>query len=117
MQQEVESSINTGSSNLDVIETLVHSFLGSSSYTQHSLLRESEPSFCNSKKYVLYRVMEFCFKIIPSILFFVLGGIRYSKIRDIGQGRVVYSLHFKFKFLISALISLSFFLWLIITWA
>jgi len=61
--------------------------------------------------------MEFCFKMIPSLLFFVLGGIRYSKIRDIGQGRVVYSFHFKFKFAISALLALSYFLWLIITWA
>jgi len=117
MQQEVESSVNTDSSNLEVIGSLFQSFLGSIPDPQHSLLKEGEPTFCNQKGYVVYRVMEFGFKIIPSLLFFVLGGIRYSKIRDIGQGRVVYSLHFKFKFLISALISLSFFVWLIITWA
>ena len=39
---------------------------------------------CNSKEYTVFRVMEFGIKVIPSILFFILGSMRYFKIRDIG---------------------------------
>ena len=61
--------------------------------------------------------MEFGVKVVPSILFFVLGGMRYLGIRDIGQGRVVYSLHFKTKFCISAFMGVAYMLYLIIVWA
>lgn len=61
--------------------------------------------------------MEFGVKTVPSILFFILGTMRYLKIRDIGQGRVVYSLHFKFKFCISAAMGLAYLLYVFICWA
>ena len=60
--------------------------------------------------------MEFGVKIIPSIVFFVLGAWRYFGIRDIGQGRVVYSKHFKFKFSISAAMGSALILYSVITW-
>ena len=60
--------------------------------------------------------MEFGLKSIPSLLFFILGGMRYLKIRDIGQGRVVYSLHFKSKFVISGLMGSAYILYLFIVW-
>ena len=60
--------------------------------------------------------MEFGVKIIPSILFFVLGAMRYCRIRDIGQGRVIYSLHFKFKFAISAFMGFAFFIYVFVCW-
>ena len=44
----------------------------------------SDPEICDSSDYVLFRAMEFGVKIIPSLLFFVLGAMRYFKIRDIG---------------------------------
>lgn len=40
--------------------------------------------------------------MIPSVVFIFTGIYRYFKIRDYGQGRTVYSKHFKAKFLISA---------------
>ena len=61
--------------------------------------------------------MEFGVKMIPALLFFVLGTKRYCNIKDIGQGRVVYSLHFKFKFCISAIMGAAFFIYLIVCWA
>lgn len=60
--------------------------------------------------------MEFGVKIIPSLLFFILGATRYWKIRDIGQGRVVYSIHFKIKFVISALMGAAYILYVFICW-
>ena len=44
----------------------------------------SGSDICHSKDYVVFRSMEFGVKVIPSILFFVLGTMRYLKIRDIG---------------------------------
>jgi len=107
----MEVGLNDGNSNAGNIDTLVSSFIGE----EHPLLGEN--AICSTKDYVVYRVLEFGVKIIPSLLFFILGGIRYSKIRDIGQGRVVYSLHFKLKFVISALMGAAYILYLIITWA
>lgn len=60
--------------------------------------------------------MEFGIKSLPSMIFFVLGGMRYWRIRDIGQGRVIYSLHFKFKFIISGLMGFAYILYLFIVW-
>ena len=61
--------------------------------------------------------MEFGVKVIPSILFFILGAMRYLKIRDIGQGRVVYSLHFKSKFAISFTMGAAYWIYLVVCWA
>ena len=61
--------------------------------------------------------MEFGVKIIPSLLFFILGTMRYLKIRDIGQGRVIYSLHFKVKLGISATMGTAYLLYVIVVWA
>ena len=44
----------------------------------------SDAAICDSRDYVVFRAMEFGVKIIPSLLFFVLGATRYFKIRDIG---------------------------------
>lgn len=60
--------------------------------------------------------MEFGVKIIPSVLFFILGTMRYLKIRDIGQGRVVYSIHFKVKLGISATMGAAYILYVFICW-
>ena len=73
-------------------------------------------AICDTKDYVTFRAMEFGVKIIPSILFFVLGSMRYCRIRDIGQGRVVYSLHFKFKFSISALMGSAYLIYVFVCW-
>lgn len=61
--------------------------------------------------------MEFGVKIIPSLLFFVLGTMRYLKIKDHGQGRVIYSLHFKFKFCISAFMGIAYIIYIFVCWA
>ena len=61
--------------------------------------------------------MEFGVRVVPSILFFVLGTMRWLKIRDIGQGRVVYSLHFKMKFCISLVMGTAYMLYVFICWA
>lgn len=45
---------------------------------------ESEPDICSSSDYVVFRIMEFGVKVIPSVLFFILGTMRFLKIRDIG---------------------------------
>jgi len=42
--------------------------------------------------------------------------MRYCGIKDIGQGRVVYSLHFKFKFSISALMGTAYMIYVFICW-
>ena len=72
---------------------------------------------CDSNDYKVFRGMEFGLKIVPSLLFFVLGTMRYLKIRDIGQGRVVYSLHFKFKFSISAIMGAAYMIYVFVCWA
>ena len=81
------------------------------------VLHDSKNCDIKNKDYTIFRAMEFGVKVIPSLLFFVLGGMRYLKIRDIGQGRVVYSLHFKTKFSISFFMGAAYFLYLIIVWA
>lgn len=43
-----------------------------------------EPPICRSSDYTTFRIMEFGVKVIPSVLFFILGTLRYLKIRDIG---------------------------------
>ena len=43
-----------------------------------------EPPICTSSDYTTFRIMEFGVKVIPSVLFFILGTLRYLKIRDIG---------------------------------
>ena len=43
-----------------------------------------EPTICTSTDYTTFRIMEFGVKVIPSVLFFILGTLRYLKIRDIG---------------------------------
>ena len=61
--------------------------------------------------------MEFGVKIVPSILFFILGTMRFLRIRDIGQGRVVrYSNFFKFKFSISAVMGAAYLIYIFICW-
>ena len=44
----------------------------------------SNSTICDSSDYTVFRIMEFGVKILPSILFFILGTMRYLKIRDIG---------------------------------
>ena len=75
-----------------------------------------EPMICSSDDYVIFRIMEFGVKIIPSVLFFILGMMRFLKIRDIGRGRVIYSVHFKIKFGISATMGAAYMLYVFICW-
>ncbi len=77
----------------------------------------SDDTICSSGDYTVFRVMEFGVKIIPSILFFILGSMRFLRIRDIGQGRVVrYSNFFKFKFSISAVMGAAYLIYVFICW-
>ena len=91
-------------------ETVVDDMVGASN-------DNSEPDICDSNDYVVFRVMEFGVKSLPSILFFILGTMRYLKIRDISQGRVSYSVHFKMKFSISAAMGVAYLLYVFICWA
>ena len=43
-----------------------------------------DSAICDSSDYTVFRIMEFGVKVLPSILFFILGSMRYLKIRDIG---------------------------------
>jgi len=80
-------------------------------------LQSTEDPICTTKDYLVFRVMEFGVKSVPSILFFIFGTMRYLKIRDIGQGRVVYSLHFKFKVSISAAMGIAYLIYMFVCWA
>lgn len=85
-------------------------------YEVQELQESSKPPICFGTDYIVFRIMEFGVKVIPSVLFFILGTMRWLKIRDIGQGRVIYSLHFKIKFVISAIMGSAYLLYVFICW-
>ena len=85
-------------------------------YEVQELQEYVEPDICFKSDYIVFRIMEFGVKVIPSVLFFILGTMRWLKIRDIGQGRVIYSLHFKIKFVISAIMGSAYLLYVFICW-
>ena len=74
-------------------------------------------AFCSSNEYFKFKIMEFGFKTIPSAIFFITGSIRYLKIRDIGQVRVVFSRHFKTKFYISLIMAIAYVIYTLTLWA
>lgn len=82
-----------------------------------SELLYAKPDACSSEDYRVFKGMEFGLKAFPSVLFFVLGSIRYFSIRDIGVGRVNYSRHFKLKFAISATMGAAFLAYVFVVWA
>ena len=61
--------------------------------------------------------MEFGVKILPSLIFFVTGSYRYYKIKDIGEGRVHYSRHFKTKCAISLIMTAAYLVYILIVLA
>ena len=107
-----------GGSIINFLNSMMMNSDGSPPVTDHTPYgSESDKSICTSSDYVVFRAMEFGLKIIPSILFFILGSMRYCKIKDIGQGRVIYSLHFKFKFCISAIMGSAYIIYVFVCWA
>ena len=77
---------------------------------------DSNEEFCDGGDYIKFKVMEFGVKILPTVIFFITGTYRYMKIRDIAQARVIFSKHFKAKFLISATMAVAYMLYAIVLW-
>lgn len=63
-------------------------------------IKFSSEIVCGSKQYAAFLGLEFGAKTIPAVLFFILGMIRFCKIKDYGQGRTRYSVFFKSKCII-----------------
>ena len=64
-----------------------------------------------------FRVMEFGVKSVPALIFFILGTYRFLAIKDIGVGRTTFSTHFKAKLIVSALMAVADFIYIIIVLA
>ena len=77
----------------------------------------NETEFCSGPDYLKFRVMEFGVKSVPALLFFILGTWRWMQIRDIGVGNTTYSTHFKAKLVISMLMAVADFIYIIIVLA
>ena len=84
-------------------------FLGSNNILASSAADDAD--FCGSVEYTKFKWLEFGVKIVPSLIFFVTGTCRYLRIRDIGEGRVHYSKHFKTKFGISCAMCVAYLLY------
>ena len=111
----METSLQDGSAGF--LQDSIYDFLEPLSNQQEPTYgAEYDAEICSSKDYKVFRAMEFGLKIVPSLLFFILGTMRYVKIKDIGQGRVVYSLHFKFKFCISAFMGAAYIVYVFVCW-
>ena len=77
----------------------------------------NETQFCAGPDYMKFRVMEFGVKSVPALIFFILGTYRFMAIKDIGVGNTTFSTHFKAKLIISALMAVADFIYIIIVLA
>ena len=91
----------------------IHEFL----QTSTQFYEWNEEEFCAGPDYMKFRVMEFGVKSVPALIFFILGTYRFMAIKDIGVGRTTFSTHFKAKLIISALMAVADFIYIIIVLA